>query len=57
MHKLSGFFFSAIIISYLFRAVVKKNSLGTSVQQATPPIVEKKETVFDLLKIKIKTQR
>jgi len=52
MHKLSGFFFSAIIMILLLSGCGEKKFFGDVVPKSTPPIVEKKETVFDLFKNK-----
>ena len=52
MHKLSGFFFSAIIMILLLSSCGEKKFFGDILPASTPPIVEEKETIFDLYKNK-----
>ena len=52
MHKLSGFFFSAIIMSLFLSSCGEKKFFGDVLPASTPPIVEEKETIFDLFKNK-----
>ena len=52
MYKLSGFFFSAIIMILLLSGCGEKKFFGDVIPKSIPPIVEKKETVFDLFKNK-----
>ena len=52
MHKLSGFFFSAIIMILLLSSCGEKKFFGDVLPASTPPIVEEKETIFDLYKNK-----
>ena len=52
MHKLSGFFFSAIVMILLLSSCGEKKFFGDVLPASTPPIVEKKETVFELFKNK-----
>ena len=52
MYKLSGFFFSVIILILPLSSCGEKKFFGDVVPKSNPPIVEKKETVFDLFKNK-----
>jgi len=52
MHKLSGFFFSAIIMILLLSSCGEKKFFGDVLPKSTPPIVEEKETIFELFKDK-----
>ena len=52
MHKLSGFFFSAIIMILLLSSCGEKKFFGDVLPKSTPPIVEEKETIFELFKNK-----
>ena len=52
MYKLSGFFFSVIILILPLSSCGEKKFFGDVVPKSKPPIVEKKETVFDLFKDK-----
>ena len=52
MYKLSGFFFSVILLVLPLSSCGEKKFFGDVVPKSTPPIVEKKETVFDLFKNK-----
>ena len=52
MYKLTGFFFSAIIIALPLSGCGEKKFFGDVLPASNPPIVEKKETVFDLFKNK-----
>jgi len=52
MHKLSGFFFSAIIIVLFLTSCGEKKFFGDVLPASIPPIVEEKETIFDLLRNK-----
>ena len=52
MHKLSGFFFSAIIMVLLLSSCGEKKFFGDVLPASTPPIIEEKETIFDLYKNK-----
>jgi len=52
MHKLSGFFFSAIIMILLLSSCGEKKFFGDVLPASTPPIVEERETIFDLYKNK-----
>ena len=52
MYKLSGFFFSVIFLVLPLSSCGEKKFFGDVVPASTPPIVEKKETVFDLFKNK-----
>ena len=52
MYKLSGFFFSVIFLVLPLSSCGEKKFFGDVVPKSTPPIVEKKETVFDLFKNK-----
>jgi hypothetical protein len=50
MYKLTGFFFSALIIALPLSGCGEKKFFGDVLPASNPPIVEKKETVFDLFK-------
>ena len=52
MHKLSGFFFSAVIMVLLLSSCGEKKFFGDVLPASTPPIVEERETIFDLYKNK-----
>ena len=52
MYKLIGFFFSAIIVALPLSGCGEKKFFGDVLPASNPPIVEKKETVFDLFKNK-----
>ena len=52
MYKLTGFFFSAIIVALPLSGCGEKKFFGDVLPASNPPIVEKKETVFDLFKNK-----
>jgi hypothetical protein len=52
MYKLTGFFFSAIIITLPLSGCGEKKFFGDVLPANNPPNVEKKETVFDLFKNK-----
>ena len=52
MYKLSGFFFSVVFLVLPLSNCGEKKFFGDVVPKSTPPIVEKKETVFDLFKNK-----
>jgi len=50
MHKLSGFFFSAIIMILLLSSCGEKKFFGDVLPASKPPVVEEKETIFNLFK-------
>jgi hypothetical protein len=52
MHKLSGFFFSTVIMIIFLSSCGEKKFFGDVLPASTPPIVEKKESIFDLYKNK-----
>ena len=52
MQKLSGFFFSAIVMILLLSSCGEKKFFGDVLPASTPPIAEEKETIFDLYKNK-----
>ena len=52
MHKLSGFFFSAIIMILLLSSCGEKKFFGDVLPASKPQIVEEKGNVFDLFKNK-----
>ncbi len=52
MHKLSGFFFSTVIMIIFLSSCGEKKFFGDVLPASTPPIVEEKESIFDLYKNK-----
>jgi len=52
MHKLSGFFFSTVIMIIFLSSCGEKKFFGDVLPKSTPPIVEEKETIFELFKNK-----
>ena len=52
MYKLSGFFFSALIMILFLSSCGEKKFFGDVLPVSTPPIVEKEENIFDLFKNK-----
>ena len=52
MHKLSGFFFSTVIMIIFLSSCGEKKFCGDVLPASTPPIVEKKGSIFDLYKNK-----
>jgi len=52
MHKLSGFFFSTVIMIIFLSSCGEKKFFGDVLPASTPPIVEKKGSIFDLYKNK-----
>ena len=52
MHKLSGFFFSTVIMIIFLSSCGEKKFFGDVLPKSTPPIVEEKETIFELFKDK-----
>ena len=52
MYRLSGFFFAATIMVLTLSGCGEKKFFGDVVPASVPPIVEKKETVFDLFENK-----
>ena len=52
MHKLSGFFFSTVIMIIFLSSCGEKKFFGDVLPKSTPPIVEEKESIFDLYKNK-----
>ena len=52
MHKLSGFFFSTVIMIIFLSSCGEKKFFGDVLPASTPPIVEKKASIFDLYKNK-----
>jgi hypothetical protein len=50
MYKLSGFFFSAIIMTLTLTGCGEKKFFGDVLPASKPPIIEEKATVFDLFK-------
>jgi hypothetical protein len=50
MHKLSGFFFSTVIMIIFLSSCGEKKFFGDVLPASTPPIVEKKASIFDLYK-------